>query len=170
MILTPKQASNFWRQWQSIVRLNAWGPVEAEIQRHALLRRAGFDSLTKVDKLSGYDSVLAELAALGRPDDHEAQMREANMPRKRLLFSIGRLSTPLSPARAPLSYACALAKDKYGTSDLELLLDDQLLKLRNTLAARLCAHRARGRDASPRRPPVAGRDASPGHPAEQLAA
>ena len=68
-------------------------------------------------------------------------MRSSMMPRTRLLFAIGRLSTPISPPRHPHSYACAISRDKFGTADIESLPDAHLLQLRNTLAARLCAHR-----------------------------
>jgi hypothetical protein len=145
MLLTRPQTIRFWHEWSAIVRLHAWGPVEAEIQRYALLKRAGFDSLTQVDKLAGYDSVLAELAAISKPNDLEAQMREANMPRTRLLFAVGKLSTNLSPPNHHLAYACTIARDKFGTPDLESLADAQLLDLRNTLAARLSAHRRKSR-------------------------
>ena len=141
MFLTPSQTDRFWREWNNITRTHAWDKPESEIQRKLLLNRAGFTSLTLVDKLDGFDRVLAELAAILKPDDLEAQMRESNMPRTRLLFAVGRLSTPLSPGRSHLSYACAIARDKFGTADIESLHDGQLLDLRNTLAARLCAQR-----------------------------
>lgn len=143
MHLTRPQQSTFWRKWNALKRAANWTPEQSESERKALLRRAGFSSLTQVDKLDGFDRVLAELAAITRPDDLDAQMRELNMPKTRLLFAIGKLSAHLSPPRAHLAYACQIARDKFGQTDLESLKDDQLLQLRNTLAARLSAHRHR---------------------------
>ncbi len=148
MLLSKAQQSRFWREWSSIVRLHNWSAEEAETQRHDLLERAGFTSLTLVDKLAGYDRVSAELAAIARPDDLDAQLRSATMPRTRLLFAIGKLSAPMSPALVHLSYACTISRDKFGTVDLESLHDAQLLDLRNTLAARLNVHRRRQRQSA----------------------
>ena len=41
--------------------------AQIDNERLAMLERAGFDSLTKVDHMAGFDRVLAELAALTRP-------------------------------------------------------------------------------------------------------
>jgi hypothetical protein len=145
MNLTPSQQHVFWNKWNTIVSLAAWTRPEAEAERHALLKRAGFASLKDVDKLTGFDRVLAELSAIDHPDDLDAQLREVNMPRTRLIFAVGKLSADMSPSRAPHAYACAISKDKFGTADIESLTDRQLLDLRNTLAARLCVHRRRQR-------------------------
>ena len=142
MNLTPSQQHRFWSKWNAIVSIANWTRTEAEAERHALLQRVGFSSLTLVDKLKGFDRVLAALSAIDHPDDLDAQLRQITMPRTRLIFAVRKLSSKLSPARAPHVYACAIAKDKFGQPDVERLTDSQLLDLRNTLAARLIARSA----------------------------
>lgn len=147
MLLTRPQLSHFWRTWSQLTKRHHWDPVESDAQRHALLQRAGFTSLTLVDKLKGYDRVLQELAALQQPDNLEPQLREIQMPRTRLVYAIHELankitSTPLSGQN---SYLAAVMLDKHGHLDLDRLSEQQLEQLRNTLAARLSTKRRSAR-------------------------
>jgi hypothetical protein len=67
MNLSPDQAKRFWREWAAVKRtLKAQGKTDDECEqaRYAMLNRAGFSSLTKVDRTKGFDRVLAELGAL----------------------------------------------------------------------------------------------------------
>jgi hypothetical protein len=146
MKLTSPQLSRFWREWSAIVSAKKWHKVEAELQRYALLARAGFDSLTQVDKQKGFDRVLAELSAIARPDDIEPQMRAAQMPRTRFYYAIIKLAREIEPSyieSAPLGsgYLGAIMRDKYGHYDIDRLPESELEHLRNTLQARLLAHR-----------------------------
>ncbi len=75
-----------------------------------------------------FDRVLAEFRAVSRPDDLAAQLRQHAQPRTRLLYTIMRL--------APEPYWQAVARDKFGTTDLDNLDLEQLRQLRITLAAR----------------------------------
>jgi hypothetical protein len=68
MQLTRSQQTRFWRDWTKAAVKNfprpQWSSAQIENERHALLRRAGFDSLTEVDPRAGFDRVLAELRAM----------------------------------------------------------------------------------------------------------
>ena len=111
-----------------------------------MLRRAGFDSLTQVDPLAGFDRVLAELAALNRPDDIRPQLSSIEQPRRRLWYAIQKLGDQISTSRlsdGTNAYVGAIMSDRFGHLDPDRLSLQQLEQLRNTLAARLSAHRRR---------------------------
>ena len=127
MKLTPSQCKTFWRLWSAIARRARWDAQEAESERRALIERAGFQSLTAVDPLTGFDRVLAELNAILHPDNLNAQLRQVNMPRIRLIHAIRQLQDE--------PYILAIARDKFARSDWENLPLPQLHQLRMTLAA-----------------------------------
>jgi hypothetical protein len=151
MLLSKHQQHRFWRDWsvachrQGWIAAQSWTNHQIEKERHSLLQRAGFDSLTKVDPLKGFDRVLAELALLIKPDDLNAQLRQKNMPRIRLLHSIRSLDARLSlvPSDVPgiSAYTASILRDLYGHADLDILSDDQLENVRNILANRDRVHR-----------------------------
>jgi hypothetical protein len=85
-------------------------------------------SARDIDHLKMYDAFKAECLAILKPADVDAQVAQVNMPLTRLRLAIREL------ADEPYWQKIALAK--YGTSDLDELDEDQLTKLRNTLAAR----------------------------------
>lgn len=132
MLLTPPQLKRFWSKqegWPAVVKARGWDAAEAELQRKSMLRRAGFTSLTLVDKLTGFDRVLSELAALSRPDDLAPQLRAAEMPRTRLIYACRQL------ADEPYIVALA-ASDRFKCHDWPAMPLDTMLHLRNTLADR----------------------------------
>lgn len=126
--MTPKQCSLYFREWgrvRSTCRQHGW-PVP---ERHDLHARAlGQDKSSKDFTNQDLDRVLAEFQAISRPDDLDAQLRQQDQPRCRLLYGIWRV--------APEPYWRAIARDKFGTADLDRLNLDQLHQLRITLAAR----------------------------------
>ena len=139
MLLSTLQTPRFWREWKRACRVHGWtdekGWTQAQIdaERHALLLRAGFTSLTLVDPRAGFDRVLAELAALHSPADIAPQLRAQAQPRTRLLYSIGHAGA------APYVIA-AIARADFGTDDLDQLTEEQLRRLAIHLA-----HRSRKR-------------------------
>jgi len=152
MLLTKSQQLRFWREWsvackvQGWTKAVSWTGAQIDNERHALLARAGFDSLTKVDHLTGFDRVLAELAALAKPNDISPQMRAAEQPRIRLLHAIEALGNKISlgqTATGQNSYVATISRDRFGVSDYTTLPLPQLEQLRNTLASRAAAHRRR---------------------------
>jgi hypothetical protein len=152
MELTKAQQQRFWREWGAAKREqgwlpeNGWSAEQIENERYALLRRAGFESLTEVDRLAGFDRLLAELAALSRPADLEAQMREQEMPRRRLEYAINKLAKGISPGQLSGGvnpYLGAILSDRFGHCDLGRLSLEELEQVRNTLAARGSARRRR---------------------------
>lgn len=144
MLLSKTQLSRFWRDWSAIAARNHWGPTETEIQRHALLTRAGFTSLTLVDRTDGFSRVLKELAAL--QDNLAGMLRADDNPRRVLLYTI-RATAKKIVTRAPyahpsaIHYIQSLSLDKFGTIDWESLSNPQLEQLRFTLSARLSGKR-----------------------------
>jgi hypothetical protein len=144
MLLTKPQVSRFFREWSAIVRANGWSHDDSETRRHALLQRAGFASLTIVDKLSGFDRVLAEIKALSQPADLDAQLRQSNMPRTRLIYSCRQ--------KADAPYIAALARDRFHTDDWTSLPVESLEQLRNTLADRAVENHVRRQPSSRPRP------------------
>ena len=159
MILSKPQQQRFWREWSAACRAqgwtaaNTWTSAQIETERHALLSRAGFDSLTQVDKLAGFDRLLAELAALTHPADIEPQLREQAMPLTRLKFACRTLAGQIvrhSPVLGNSdAYIRSIALDKFGSVDLDALSEAQLIQLRNTLSARLSAKRRHSPAANP---------------------
>jgi hypothetical protein len=155
MLLSKAQQARFWREWSVVCKLQGWTKAQSwtgaqiDNERHALLSRAGFNSLTKVDPLKGFDRVLAELAAMTRPDDLAPQLNIAEQPKTRLLFAIRNLGKQISIAElqdGTNAYVARIASDRFGKTDLESLSLYQLEQLRNTLAARLSAHRRKQKD------------------------
>jgi len=153
MLLTKAQQRRFWAGWQAAckaqgwTKANSWTGLQIDNERHALLEKCGFDSLTKVDPLAGFDRVLAELRSVSQPANLDAQLRQAKMPRTRLLYAIASLDkqisggarSPSAPDYAPSPYVAAIMKDRFNTVELDRLSLEQLTQLRNTLAARKCA-------------------------------
>lgn len=150
MLLSPKQLRRFWSKkdgWPAIAAAHRWTPLDAEMQRKALLARAGFSSLTLVDPVAGFTRVLREMDALR---DNLAGMLEhtdeAN-ERRVLIHAIRELSRHFAPDWLKPSsfenhpYTRAIMENKFGHADPSNLSLKHLTDLRNTLAARLSAKR-----------------------------
>lgn len=145
MLLTKRQQFRFWNEWRAACKsqgwtaANSWTGLQIENERHALLRRVGFESLTHVDPREGYTSVLKELATL--QDNLAGMIRADQNPRRVLLHTIGVYGRKLSTsqvASAPLSnpYIGVIMLDRWGHMDIDRLSMADLEQLRYTLAAR----------------------------------
>lgn len=151
MLLSKPQQLRFWREWsiackaQGWTKVQSWTGAQIENERYSLLQRAGFDSLTLVDPLAGFDRVLAELAALSRPADLSPQLRAQEQPRRRLWYAIQKLGFQISTSELQggreSSYVAAIMLDRFGHCDHDRLSLQQLEQLRNTLASRATAHK-----------------------------
>ena len=122
---------------QNSLYFREWGRVRAACKqqgfplpdRHSLHVKALGQDKSHLDFTNeDFDLVLAEFRALSQPDNLAAQFRQQDQPRRRLLYTIRRL--------APEPYWRAIARDKFGTTDLDRLDLVQLHQLRITLAAR----------------------------------
>jgi len=126
--MTPLQNSLYFREWGKL-RAACQRKGRPVPDRHELHIRALGQDKSHLDFTNeDFDRVLAEFRAISRPDDLAAQLRQQDMPRRRLLYTIRRL--------APAPYCQAIARDKFGTTDLDNLDLGQLRQLRITLAAR----------------------------------
>ena len=126
--MTTLQNSLYFREWGRVrTACKQQGfPVS---DRHALhVQALGLDKSHLDFSNEDFDRVLAEFRALSQPDNLDAQLRQQDMPRRRLLYTIQRL--------APEPYWRAIARDKFGTADETRLDLAQLDQLRITLAAR----------------------------------
>jgi hypothetical protein len=126
--MTTLQNSLYFREWGR-VRAACKGQGFPVPDRHSLHVKALGQDKSHLDFTNDdFDRVLAEFRALSQPDNLAAQLRQQDMPRRRLLYSIRRL--------APEPYWRAIAQDKFGTDDETRLDLVQLTQLRITLAAR----------------------------------
>ena len=101
--MTALQNSLYFREWgrvRAACKLHGF-PVP---DRHSLhVKALGQDKSHLVFTNDDFDLVLAEFRALSQPDNLAAQLRQQDMPRRRLLYSIWRL--------APEPYWRAIAQD-----------------------------------------------------------
>lgn len=136
--MTAKQNSLYWREFGAVVRYCRANGLAAP-DRHALhVAALGADSSHLDFSNEDFDRVLGEFRAASRPADLVAQMRQLNQPRIRLEHAIN----ALAPAA---EYWAKIARDKFGTDDLDDLSLEQLMQLRNTLADRRRASQRRER-------------------------
>jgi hypothetical protein len=126
--MTPAQNALYFREWgrvRSVCKQQGF-PIP---DRHDLhVKALGLDKSHLEFTNADFDRVLAEFRAISQPDNLAAQLRQQDMPRRRLLYSIRRLAAE--------PYWRAIAQDKFGTADASRLDLDQLTQLRITLAAR----------------------------------
>jgi len=129
---------------QNRLYFREWGRVRTTCQqqgfpvpdRHDLhVKALGLDKSSKDFTNADLDRVLAEFRAISQPDNLDAQLRQQDMPRRRLLYTIGRL--------APEPYWRAIARDKFGITDLDRLDLVKLRQLLITLAARARSRKIR---------------------------
>lgn len=136
--MTAKQNSLYWREWGAVVRYCKANDLPAP-DRHALhVAALGADRSHLAFTNEDFDRVLAEFRAHSRPDDLAAQLRQLSQPRIRLKYAVN----ALAPAA---EYWAKIARDRFGTDNLDALSIEQLTQLRNTLAARGRAHQRRDR-------------------------
>jgi hypothetical protein len=136
--MTPKQNSLYWREWGAVVRHCKASGLTAP-DRHALHAAAlGANRSHLAFTNEDFDKVLAEFRAHSRPADVSAQLRQLAMPRVRLKYAVNALAPGAE-------YWGKIARDRFGTDDLDALSIEQLTQLRNTLADRRRAHRRRDR-------------------------
>lgn len=70
MLISDAQVKRFWREWSAACKMQKWtraaglSSAQIDARRKDLLKRAGFDSLTHVDRAAGFGRVLAELGLL----------------------------------------------------------------------------------------------------------
>jgi hypothetical protein len=155
MILTKSQQQRFWREWASACSTQGWtksdGYTDFQItnERHSMLQRAGFQSLTAVDRGPGFDRVLAELGRLRENVSRTIEVGNSDPGyRRRLTWLVRKNGAALGGE----PYIYGLARDKFhlteGLNSLDDLTLNQLHQLMITLNARCQARRKAGAAAS----------------------
>lgn len=86
-------------------------------------------SAKTINRLEGFDALKKTWLAVTQPANLNEQMKMEQMPRHRLITRIRSM--------APEAYWSKIARDKYGTDDLDGLNDKELTDLRNTCEARM---------------------------------
>jgi hypothetical protein len=108
-MLTKKQNLFYWKLWAAAkVALVKSGlsPKEAEARRHEIHREAlGVETSHTIFTNADFDKVKAAFLAIAQPGNMAAQIRQAAMPRERLLRSIDYLCDALGEDR---TYAAAI--------------------------------------------------------------
>jgi hypothetical protein len=136
--MTPKQNALYWREWGAVVRYcRAKGlvvPDRHDMHLSALGAHRSHLAFTDDD----FDKVLAEFRAHSRPDDVGAQLRQLSQPRIRLKYAINSMAQGRN-------YWIRIARDRFGTEDLDALSAEQLTQLRMTLENRRRAQRRQQR-------------------------
>jgi hypothetical protein len=151
--MTPKQKAWYWREWQAVRK------ACPDADRHALHTAAlGRDKSSKLFTNRDLDQVIAQFRSISDPNGLNAQLRQLDQPRTRLVYSIqeyARACVALPPGKhspdqepigwnsprpsAALRYLTVVMESKFGTTDLDALTDAQLVMLQHTLAARASA-------------------------------
>ena len=126
--MTALQNSLYFREWGKVRTACKQQGFPVPDRHYLHVKALGQDKSHLDFTNDDFDQVLAEFRALSQPDNLDAQLRQQDMPRRRLLYSIMHL------ADAP--YWRAIARDKFGTDDETRLDLVQLHQLLITLAAR----------------------------------
>lgn len=130
--MTVEQHGRYWRDVSAVAhRLK----VKSEEARQLIHERAfgGPKSAKEINHLKDFDEFIAAVKALLQPANLDAQMRQAEMPKTRLIHAIQELS--------PEAYYRAEALRKFGLEELDQLDESQLTMLRNHLSKRAAAIR-----------------------------
>ena len=121
--MSPAQTSLYWREWAAVRRM------DPDANRHALhIQALGRDVSSKAFTNAQFDQVLGVFRAISRPADLNAQLRQQQQPRTRLLHIIEQL--------APGPYLAKIMSDRWGHTDLDRLSIPELEQLRFTLTSR----------------------------------
>lgn len=145
--MTTKQTALYWRSWgetrRYLLAFCDYTPTEVDTFRRDLHAKAlGVEKSSKDFTNADLDKVLAEFRAISRPADFSGQMRQQNMPRARLIFSIERL-------QLPDAYLNDLAAKIHGHHDWRQLPDSDLSKFRFTATSRARARAKKPATAKP---------------------
>ena len=130
LLISKPQQHLFWREWSKIVSSHGWAPGLAETERKAMLQRIGFTSLTKVDPVNGFTAVLKEMAVL--QENLTGMMHADDNPRRMMIWNIRSKSAD--------GYWQSIARDRFGTDNLDSLSDAQLQQILYTVSDRQATH------------------------------
>jgi hypothetical protein len=136
--MTAKQNSLYWREWGAVARYCKASslPVPDRHSLHVAALGAAKSHLAFTNE--DFDRVLGGFRSYSRPADLAAQLRQLDQPRVRLKYAVN----ALAPAA---EYWAKIARDRFGTDDLDALSIEQLTQLRNTLAGRRRTRQRRDR-------------------------
>jgi len=154
MKLSPKQIQIFWREWGTTCRTMRWtraagmSTAAIDAKRKELLAKCGFQSLTDVDRTTGFTLVLNEVRVL-RGTDLKAARETIDPTLNDARILLNQIVTDLIPCLEVYvkdihAYAAEAFQYKDSTLrsfDLAHMNLGQLIQVRNTFNARLHAKR-----------------------------
>lgn len=133
--MTAAQTALYWREWAAARRVfiaRGLATHEADEMRYELTDGAlGQHVSSKHFSNAQFDLVLGAFRAVSRGDDLGAQMDAESGPRRRLVYGLLKL------AEGREAYVEEICQDCYGHGDWRRLPDEELTKLRATLARRV---------------------------------
>lgn len=141
--MTESQHRRYWGELSHVFRyLGVSGSKDCDEVRKRIHVQAFGEPISakEIDRLGMFDAFIATCAAITKPTDLGTQMDQATMGRTRLKKAIGLLADD--------AYWQRIAFDRFHTTDLEILSDEQLTQLRNTLRCRSRVPAARRKQSS----------------------
>lgn len=133
--MTPAQRSMLFRLFsQAMNTTGIVGTTARDLERERItIKVFGSARSWSTFNNKAVDAMKGALLAILNPGDMAAQLRQIQMPRTRLFYSIRNAADP--------AYIAKIAFDKFDTRDIESLDDDQLYQLSLTLNNRARKHR-----------------------------
>jgi hypothetical protein len=141
---TQQRISLMSTWWPDACHAQGWNPQDREKRLEVLSFAVGrqLQSANDLNSTTDVDAVKRHLGSLA--ENLTAIMDTATAgARRRLVYQIGKLSQQLSSSATPMAYAHTIARDRFGTADIDSLTDDQLTQLRNTLSNRVTARKSK---------------------------
>lgn len=142
--MTQKQDRLYWREWGKVTRYCKEHDQEIPDRHELHVQAIGRDKSHKDFNNEDLDKVLAVFRALSEPWNLNAQIRQDNQPRIRLVYRIKKL--------APEAYRESVMMARWGHTRLDSLSLSELNQLRYTLTAR--SHKLRHGEQQPNPEPA----------------
>lgn len=121
--MTTAQDKLYWREWAAVKRMA--GDEASENLRHDLhIRALGEDKSHKDFSNAEFDLVLGAFRAVSRPADVDAQLRQLNQRRARLVFKAKSQKVLLAVFMpSPDTYVAAILQDRFRGRRIDELSD-----------------------------------------------
>lgn len=143
--MTFAQRAMYFRMFADVARAKGWTGDKEQMaaHRYEFHKMAGLRpvSAKAIDHLKGFDAMKACWLSITQPENLDAQINMANMPRHRTI-------TRIKSMCAEGYWRALLASERFLKRELEELDDSELTNFRNTLEARIAAWKRNGLEAA----------------------